>query len=150
VSALAAPEKPAVPATATLRLDKWLWHARVFKTRSLATRFCSEGRIRIGGRVIDKAHYAVKPGDVLTFAHGRDVKVLKVVALGTRRGPAPEARTLYEDLSTPRILNPVDVAPAQRARGSGRPTKADRRATDRLTGAGPTGAGPTGEPGDRD
>jgi ribosome-associated heat shock protein Hsp15 len=94
--------------------------------------------------VIDKAHYAVKPGDVLTFAHGRDVKVLKIVALGLRRGPAPEARRLYEDLSTPRIIDPLDVAPAQRERGSGRPTKADRRAMDRLTGGGPTGAGPTG------
>ncbi|MEX2200415.1 MAG: RNA-binding S4 domain-containing protein [Dongiaceae bacterium] len=174
MSALVAPEKPAAPDTATLRLDKWLWHARVFKTRSLATRFCSEGRIRIGGRVIDKAHYAVKPGDVLTFAHGRDVKVLRVVALGARRGPAPEARLLYEDLSTPRpdpsVVNPIEASPAQRTRGSGRPTKAERRATDRLTGGGPTrdgptrdgptrdgptGEGPTGEgptraPGDRD
>jgi ribosome-associated heat shock protein Hsp15 len=144
VSEFAAPAKPVAPDTPTLRLDKWLWHARVFKTRSLATRFCSGGRIRIGGRVIDKAHYAVKPGDVLTFAHGRDVKVLKIVALGLRRGPAPEARRLYEDLSTPRIIDPLDVAPAQRERGSGRPTKADRRAMDRLTGGGPTGAGPTG------
>ena len=142
-------EKPGVPDTATLRLDKWLWHARMFKTRSLATRFCSAGRIRIGGRVIDKAHYAVKPGDVLTFAHGREVKVLKIAALGLRRGPAPEARRLYEDLSTkhpidrtaadPSATGPTGTAPAQRARGSGRPTKADRRATDRLTGGGATG-----------
>ena len=128
--------------TTTLRLDKWLWHARVFRTRSLATRFCSEGRIRIGGRVIDKAHYGVKPGDVLTFAHGRDVKVLKIVALGARRGPAPEARTLYEDLSTPRpAVDPRDAAPAQRERGSGRPTKADRRAMERLTGEHRAGGG---------
>jgi ribosome-associated heat shock protein Hsp15 len=143
VSDTAPPEQPAVPDTATLRLDKWLWYARMFKTRSLATRFCSEGRIRIGGRVIDKAHYAVKPGDVLTFAHGHEVKVLKIVALGLRRGPAPEARRLYEDLGTkhptdPTATNPAtdptDIAPARRARGSGRPTKADRRATDRLTG----------------
>ena len=128
MSDLLSPEKTAAPDSRTsLRLDKWLWHARVFRTRSLATRFCSEGRIRIGGRVVDKAHYAVRPGDVLTFAHGRDVKVLRVVALGTRRGPAPEARTLYEDLSTPRVVDPIEAAPAQRERGSGRPTKADRR-----------------------
>ncbi|MEX2298244.1 MAG: RNA-binding S4 domain-containing protein [Dongiaceae bacterium] len=135
MSDLLSPEKTAASDSATsLRIDKWLWHARVFKTRSLATRFCSEGRIRIGGRVVDKAHYAVRPGDVLTFAHGRDVKVLKVVALGTRRGPAPEARTLYEDLSTPRVVEPMEAAPAQREPGSGRPTKAHRRALDRLTG----------------
>jgi ribosome-associated heat shock protein Hsp15 len=133
--AIDALEATAKPATATLRLDKWLWHARVFRTRSIATKFCAEGRIRIGGRVVDKAHCAVKPGDVLTFAHGHDVKVLKIVALGTRRGPAPEARTLYEDLSTPRVsAEPHDAAPARRERGSGRPTKADRRALDRLTG----------------
>ncbi|MDZ4737248.1 MAG: RNA-binding S4 domain-containing protein [Rhodospirillaceae bacterium] len=140
MSDLLSPEKAAAPDSApSLRLDKWLWHARVFKTRSLATRFCGEGRIRIGGRVVDKAHYAVRPGDVLTFAHGHDVKVLKVVALGTRRGPAPEARTLYEDLSTPRVVDPVEASPAQREPGSGRPTKADRRALERLTGSGDEG-----------
>ena len=117
-----------------LRLDKWLWHARIFRSRSLASKFCLEGRIRIGGRVVEKAHQMVKPGDVLTFAHGRDVKVLKIVALGKRRGPAPEARTLYEDLSTPPPPAP-EVAPGpMRERGTGRPTKADRRALDRLTG----------------
>lgn len=119
----------------TLRLDKWLWHARQFRTRSLASKFCLEGRIRIGGRVVDKAHQLVRPGDVLTFAHGRDVKVLKILALGTRRGPAPEARTLYEDLSEPPAPRPAaDTPPAARDAGSGRPTKADRRALDRLRG----------------
>jgi ribosome-associated heat shock protein Hsp15 len=119
---------------ATLRLDKWLWHARIFRSRSLASKFCLEGRIRIGGRVVEKAHQMVNPGDVLTFALGRAVKVLKIVALGTRRGPAPEARTLYEDLSTP--PKPAAETPPGplRDRGSGRPTKADRRALDRLTG----------------
>jgi ribosome-associated heat shock protein Hsp15 len=128
--------KPPVPddADATLRLDKWLWHARMFRTRSLATKFCIEGRIRIGGRVIDKAHYAVRPGDVLTFAHGHDVKVLKIVALGLRRGPATEARRLYEDLGTPSSTAKPPPAGPQRDRGTGRPTKAERRATDRLAG----------------
>ena len=119
---------------ATLRLDKWLWHARVFRSRSLATKFCLEGRIRIGGRVVEKAHHMVKPGDVLTFAHGRDVRVLKIVALGTRRGPATEARTLYEDLSATPASAPEPAAGAARERGSGRPTKAERRALDRLLG----------------
>jgi len=117
----------------SLRLDKWLWYARIFRTRSLATRFCGEGRIRIGGRVVDKAHYPIRPGDVLTFAHGRDVRVLRVLALGTRRGPATEARTLYEDLGDPRPPRHAENAGAgHREPGSGRPTKADRRALDRL------------------
>jgi ribosome-associated heat shock protein Hsp15 len=120
---------------ATLRLDKWLWHARMFRTRSLATKFCLEGRIRIGGRVVEKPHYPVRPGDVLTFAHGNDVKVLRIVALGARRGPAPEARRLYEDLSTPAASASGGApAAAQRGPGSGRPTKAERRALTRLLG----------------
>lgn len=120
---------------ATLRLDKWLWHARIFRSRSLASKFCLEGRIRIGGRVVEKAHQMVKPGDVLTFAHGHDVKVLRIVALGKRRGPAPEARALYEDLSAPPLpVSPADPAAPARERGVGRPTKADRRALDRLLG----------------
>jgi ribosome-associated heat shock protein Hsp15 len=120
---------------ATLRLDKWLWHARIFRSRSLASKFCLEGRIRIGGRVVEKAHHMVKPGDVLTFPLGRDVRVLKIVALGTRRGPATEARTLYEDLSAPPApAAPSDATGPARERGSGRPTKAERRAVDRLLG----------------
>jgi ribosome-associated heat shock protein Hsp15 len=82
-----------------LRLDKWLWHARMFRTRSQAAEFCMHGRVRISGRVADKPSAQVKPGDVLTFALGREVRVLRVLALGARRGPASEARTLYENLS---------------------------------------------------
>jgi ribosome-associated heat shock protein Hsp15 len=125
----------AATTVATLRLDKWLWHARMFRTRSLATKFCTDGRIRIDGRVIEKAHYPVKPGDVLTFAHGRDVKVLRIAALGVRRGPATEARTLYEDLSEPPVpKSAAETTAPERDPGSGRPTKAHRRAVDRLIG----------------
>ena len=81
-----------------MRLDKWLWHARFFKTRGLATRYIEKARCRIDGRVVDKAHAAVAPGMVLTFALGPKVLVVRVVALGERRGPAPEARTLYEEI----------------------------------------------------
>ena len=81
-----------------MRLDRWLWHARFFKTRSLATRFVEKARCRIDGRLVDKAHAAVSPGMVLTFALGPKVRVVRVVALGERRGPAPEARTLYEEI----------------------------------------------------
>ena len=81
-----------------MRLDKWLWHARFFKSRSLATRFIEKSRCRIDGRVVDKAHAPVTPGMVLTFALGPRVRVVRVVALGERRGPATEARTLYDEI----------------------------------------------------
>ena len=81
-----------------MRLDKWLWHARFFKTRSLATRFIEKARCRVDGRVVDKAHAAIAPGMVLTFPLGPKVRVVRVVALGERRGPATEARTLYEEI----------------------------------------------------
>ena len=80
------------------RLDKWLWQARFFKSRSLATRFIEKSRCRIDGRVVDKAHAAVAPGMVLTFALGPRVRVVRIVALGERRGPAPEARALYDEI----------------------------------------------------
>lgn len=84
-----------------LRLDKWLWQARFAKTRGIAAKLCESKAIRCGGTPVAKAHHLVRPGDVLTFPQGRLVRVIKVVALGTRRGPAMEARTLYEDLDPP-------------------------------------------------
>lgn len=81
-----------------MRLDKWLWQARFFKTRSLAARYIETSRCRIDGRVVDKAHAAVTPGMVLTFALGPNVRVVRIVALGERRGPALEARSLYEEI----------------------------------------------------
>ena len=82
-----------------LRLDKWLWQARFFKTRPLAASLAEKGRIRINQVAVIKAHYRLRPGDVLTFPQGRTIRVVRVLALGTRRGPASEARTLYEDLA---------------------------------------------------
>jgi ribosome-associated heat shock protein Hsp15 len=114
-----------------LRLDKWLWYARFFKTRSLAAKLCAAGAVRIGGTPVTKAHHSVRPGDVLTFAQGRHIRVIKIVALGTRRGPAPEAQGLYEDLSPPAPETAMPRA-AERPSGSGRPTKAERRATEKL------------------
>jgi len=81
------------------RLDKWLWSARFFKSRSGAAALCAEGKIRMSGRVITKAHVTVRIGDVLTFPLGRHIRVVKVLALAARRGPAAEARGLYEDLN---------------------------------------------------
>ena len=82
----------------SIRLDKWLWQARFFKSRALASKICAAGRVRIDGERVTKAHAAIRPGHVLTFPQARDIRVVRVVALGTRRGPAVEARTLYEDL----------------------------------------------------
>ena len=83
----------------TIRLDKWLWQARFFRSRGAAGRVCGAGGVRIDGVRTDKAHFAVRVGQVLTFSQGRMVRVVKVLALGTRRGPASEAARLYEDMS---------------------------------------------------
>ncbi|MGA3340126.1 MAG: RNA-binding S4 domain-containing protein [Methylocella sp.] len=81
------------------RLDKWLWFARVAKTRSLAARLVAEGHVRLNARRIETPAKAVGPGDVLTIALERRVRVLKVLAPGTRRGGFPEAALLFEDLT---------------------------------------------------
>lgn len=85
----------------TIRLDKWLWHARFFRSRSAATRAVAGTPFRIDGRPTDKPHALVGPGMVLTFALGPHVRVVRIVATGTRRGPASEARLLYEDVDEP-------------------------------------------------
>jgi ribosome-associated heat shock protein Hsp15 len=85
-----------------IRLDKWLWHARFVKTRSLAARLCADG-IRIDGVRVEKPGIGVRPGQVLTFTLGRHVRVIELVAIGVRRGPAEEARTLYRDLAPPAV-----------------------------------------------
>ena len=122
----------------SLRLDKWLWFARFFKSRTLASTYCGSGRIRVDGTVVNKAHHPVRPGQVLTFVRGRHVRIVRVVALGSRRGPACEAQALYEDLAVPEPSTRLPAegaansdAPVRRA-GTGRPTKKQRRETDRL------------------
>lgn len=121
---------------AATRIDKWLWYARFFKSRSRATDYCQEGSLRVNGVRIGKAHHLVRPGDVLTFAIGRSIRVVRIVSVGVRRGPAPEAQALYEDLAPPAapsgVASPTSTSPPQREAGAGRPTKAERRATDRL------------------
>jgi ribosome-associated heat shock protein Hsp15 len=82
----------------SLRLDKFLWFARIVKTRALAHTLAEEGRIRIAGRLVDRAHAPVRVGDVLSFAQRGAVRVLKVEALPARRGPPAEARTLYSEI----------------------------------------------------
>jgi ribosome-associated heat shock protein Hsp15 len=91
----------------SLRLDKFLWFARIVKTRSLAQAFAEEGRLRIAGRVVDRAHAPVRVGDVLSFALRGDVRILRIEALPARRGPPAEARALYTDLSAPAPPDPL-------------------------------------------
>jgi ribosome-associated heat shock protein Hsp15 len=86
------------PASAGLRLDKWLWQARFFKTRALAAHLVAKGRLRINQTIITKSHHRVRPGDVLTFPQGRTIRVVRIRELGGRRGPASEAQMLYEEL----------------------------------------------------
>lgn len=81
-----------------MRLDKWLWHARFFRTRSRAASMISTGRVRINGTPVRRPSREVAPGDTLTFPQGHDVRLVRVVALADRRGPASEARRLFVDL----------------------------------------------------
>jgi ribosome-associated heat shock protein Hsp15 len=113
------------------RIDKWLFFARVAKSRTLAAKLVQAGQVRINREKTAQAAHPVSVGDVLTIALDRKVLVLRVLAPGARRGPYEEARTLYEDLSPP----PPEAAapgPAEREPGSGRPTKRDRRRLDAL------------------
>ena len=120
-----------------LRLDKWLWYARFFKTRSAANKVISGGRFRLNGFIMNKPHRQALCGQILTFVQGERVRVIKIVALGSRRGPAGEAVLLYEDLSLPKKVEERAETSKQlefeaRSKGSGRPTKRERRKTDRL------------------
>lgn len=95
----------------TQRIDKWLWFARIMKTRSLAAALVNQGAVRVNRRVTAKPSHAVAPGDVLTLVVGGRVRVLKVLEPGTRRGPPAQARLLYEDLTVP-VAPPEPPDPA--------------------------------------
>ena len=131
-------EEEIEPAGATSqRVDRWLWFVRLVKSRTLAAGLVSNGRVRINRLKVEKPSHTVKPGDVLTITVGPRLKILKVVALGLRRGPPSEAQALYEDLSPPpppREARLETVLDETREAGSGRPTKRDRRQTDWLKG----------------
>lgn len=108
----------------TQRLDQWLWHARFFKTRGLATKLVSGGHVRVDSTRVSKPAHPLRPGVTLTFPQARRIRVIRVEALATRRGPAPEALALYTDL-TP---EPEDrLPPNPKFEGKGRPSKKDRR-----------------------
>ena len=122
------------PPLTELRLDKWLWFARVAKTRTLAAALVSEGKIRVNGVRIDKPANTLRAGDTVTIVMRERVRILKVVAFALKRGSATLAAALFEDLSPPppRPLERAAAAVAAREPGSGRPTKRERRDMDRF------------------
>ena len=113
-----------------IRLDKWLHFARFFKTRTLSAAQITGGHVRVNAARASKAAMTVGAGDVLIFTQGREIRVIRIMQTGTRRGPANEAQALYEDLSPP--AGDTAAPAAIRAEGHGRPTKKDRRALDAL------------------
>ncbi|MGR3507774.1 MAG: RNA-binding S4 domain-containing protein [Sulfitobacter sp.] len=117
-------------ATQKLRLDKWLWHARFFKTRSLAAARVQAGAVRVNGQIVKKRATLVVAGDVLTFELGDNIRVIQIDAIGHRRGPAPEAQTLYTDLSPPPLRSEKKMSENPSFEGKGRPSKRDRRVLD--------------------
>lgn len=118
------------------RIDRWLFFARIVKSRSLAAKLVQSGRVRVNRDKIDQAARNVKVDDVLTITLERQVLVYRIVAPGSRRGPAPEARTLYEDLTPAPEKKEMPDKVAARDKGSGRPTKRDRRLIDKFHSAG--------------
>lgn len=127
------PSSPDLLRASEQRIDRWLWFTRLLKSRTLAATLVASGKLRLNGERLSKASKLVKPGDVLTFPLGNDVRIVKVLDAGTRRGPAPEARLLYEDLSPP-VPHNADETQRMAARdaGTGRPTKKERRQTDAI------------------
>jgi ribosome-associated heat shock protein Hsp15 len=121
------------------RIDKWLWHARVVRTRSAAAALAASGHVRVNGARVAAPAKPVKAGDVVTIALDARVRVLKVTAFALRRGAAEAGRALYEDLAPadPSDASRIEKFPvAARHPGSGRPTKQERRAIERFTRGG--------------
>jgi ribosome-associated heat shock protein Hsp15 len=116
----------------SLRVDKWLWAARVFKTRRLAAHACDGGKVDVNAQAAKPAK-PLRPGDVVhvTLSQGRR-RILKVTVLDERRGSPVVARTLFEDLTPPEPRHPRWAPPPRREPGAGRPTKRERRDIDRL------------------
>ncbi len=113
-----------------IRLDKWIWFARIAKTRTIAKKLVLAGKIRIDGVKTSSPSITVRPENTLTITQPRRILVYRIISIGTRRGPASEAQILYEDLSPPVIRQTPVNRPAKQAvrdEGAGRPTKRERR-----------------------
>ena len=119
---------------ASLRVDKWLWAARFFKTRSLASAACAGGKVDVNDEAAKPAR-PVRPGDMVKVTAPGGPRIARVVALSDRRGPPSQARAFYEDLTPPAPPRVRRAVAADRPPGAGRPTKRERRAIERLRGA---------------
>ncbi|PYE85827.1 RNA-binding S4 domain-containing protein [Pseudoroseicyclus aestuarii] len=97
---------PEPPPREVIRLDRWLYHARFFRSRAIASALVSKGRVRVNGDKAARPSRMVGERDVLTFPQAGEIRVIRVLAPGTRRGPASEARALYEDLDAPAVEAP--------------------------------------------
>ena len=119
-----------------IRLDLYLFYIRMFKSRNLATKFIISNRLRISGQVTQKPHKLISIGDVLSLPIQDYVKILKVVDIPKRRGPFSEALNYYEDITPLKTQeNKVNVTPKFKfVERVGRPTKLERRQTDKLMG----------------
>ena len=120
----------------TIRLDIYLYYIRLFKSRSIATKFILTNRLRISGQVTQKPHKMISVGDVLTMTINDNIKILKVLDIPSRRGPYAESLNFYEDITPIEIIpkkesSNIDIKFVERV---GRPTKRERRQTDRLMG----------------
>ena len=119
------------------RIDKWLWHAGVVRTRSAAAEVAASGHVRVNGARVGAPSKAVRAGDVVTIALDARVRVLKVTGFAVRRGGAAEGQALYQDLAPVQTLEravaEASAPVARREPGSGRPTKQERRAIARFT-----------------
>jgi ribosome-associated heat shock protein Hsp15 len=141
-------EEQAPAAGDAQRIDKWLWFARLIKTRTLAAELVVSRKVRLNRTRVEKPSHTVRVGDVLTVTLGRRVRLLKVTGLGLRRGPSAAAMSLYEELTAPAdppkplaqsrlqfpSLQQGETGSGRRLPGSGRPTKKERRDIDRLSG----------------
>ena len=116
--------------TSSQRIDKWLWHARFFKTRSIAQKFVTSGKIRINKEKATNASRQVRTGDVLTITRERDIKIIEILDIAQKRGPFSEAQLLYNDLSPPKLeahKQEKTEESMSRIQSEGRPTKHQRK-----------------------
>ena len=120
--------------TEKIRLDIWLWYARFYKSRSLASKAILGGKLRVNSNKIIKPASKVKINDVLTINHVNMVRIIQIQSIGARRGPASEAQTLYNDLSADvtAASKIKDISEKSKKDTNKRPTKKDRRLLDKI------------------
>ena len=120
--------------TEKIRLDTWLWYARFYKSRSLSSKAILSGKLRINSNKITKPATKVKTNDVLTLNYINEIRIIQIQSLGSRRGPASEAQSLYIDLTEDRIgsSNVKSKIEKSTKASNKRPTKKDRRLLDKI------------------